>query len=68
MAGVETIWDLHTFTITRQMIIIAGGESELCCGMAQRGMLSERVGSYTYTCAKVLSGMQCARVVLCVQK
>ena len=67
MAGVETIWELHTFTVTRQ-IIIAGGESELCCGMAQRGMLSERVGSYAYMCAKVLSGMQCTCVVLCVQK
>ena len=50
MVGVETIWELHTFTVTRQMIIIAGGESELYCGMAQRGMLSERVGSYAYTC------------------
>ena len=31
--------------ITRQMLIIARGKPELCCGMARCSMLSERVGS-----------------------
>ena len=30
--------------VTRQMVIIGGGESELRCGMARHSMLSERVG------------------------
>ena len=35
----------HHHDITRQMIIITGGEPELCCGMVRHGMLSGRVGS-----------------------
>ena len=36
---------------TRQMIIAAWGEPELCCSMAQCGMLSKGVGSM-HTCTQ----------------
>ena len=49
-----------TAIYTRQMMIIAGGKPELCCGMARHGMLSERVGSMHahicmhYMCASLI--------------
>ena len=46
------------------MMIIAGGEPDLCCSMAWRGaVLSERVGSMHARMHDV-SRMQYARVVL----
>ena len=44
-------------------MIIAGGEPELFCGMAQQGMLSERVGSMHahrhYVCASLVQNVVC---------
>ena len=53
---------IHSYMCTRQMIIIVGGEPELCCGMAR---LSKRVGvcarPYALRMRKyVLSRMRCA--------
>ena len=48
--GLHARRDFHmdVMNITRQMIVIVGGEPELCCDMARRGAarLSERVGVY----------------------
>ena len=48
------------------MMIIAGGEPKLCCGMARCGMLSERVGSMHtcihYACVGLAVCMCCAYV------
>ena len=46
-------------------MINAVGEPELCCGMARRGMLSERVGSMhaharmSYVCASLVQNGVC---------
>ena len=45
---------------TRQMMIIAGVEPELCCGMVLHGMLSERV--MHYVCASLVQKTVCTCV------
>ena len=62
------MWFTCVWTYTRQLIIIAGGEPALCCGIS---MLSERVGSMHahmhYVCKSLVQNAG-ARVVLYVEK
>ena len=62
------VYTINQNTITRQMMVIAGGEPELCCrrhAKREGGVYACRV---CITCALVLSRMQCACVVLMYRK